>query len=218
MKKQHLRFTVILLICLLMPLMATAQVVDIPDPNLRTAIELALNKRAGAPITVDDMATLTELTAKNANISDLSGLEFASNLTQLDLSGEVIADAWQNSNSVSNLSPLAGLVNLRALSLYSNSVSNLSPLSGLTNLEVLILADNAISNITPLSGLTKLNTLGLWYNSISDIAPLSGLIDLTVLNLYNNSVSDISPLSDLTNLEVLVLWENSVSDILPLAA
>ena len=217
MKKQHLRFTVILLICLSMPLLATAQVVNIPDPNLRAAIELALNKRVGAPITVDDMATLTELTAKNANIGNLSGLEFATNLTQLDLSGEVIADALRNSNSVSDLSPLAGLVNLKTLSLYSNSVSDLLPLAGLTNLEVLILADNSISNIAPLANLTQLKELGLWFNSITDISPLEGLIDLAVLDLYSNSVSDISSLENLTQLEVLVLWNNSVSNISPLS-
>ena len=41
MKIQSLRFTVFLLICLLIPLMATAQTVNIPDPNLRAAIEAA---------------------------------------------------------------------------------------------------------------------------------------------------------------------------------
>ena len=213
MKPQPLRFTVFLLIFLSMPLMATAQTVDIHDANLRAAIEVALNKRVDAPITADEMATLGQLTAKNANISDLTGLEFATNLTELDLSGEVVAGFWRNSNSVSNISALSGLINLRVLDLYSNSVSDISALSGLTNLEVLILADNSISDISPLSDLTNLTGLGLWENSISDISALSGLINLRVLVLYNNSVSSIAALSGLTNLEVLVLWDNSVSDI-----
>ena len=33
---------------------------SIPDPNLRAAIENALGKAAGAPITADEMATLTQ--------------------------------------------------------------------------------------------------------------------------------------------------------------
>ena len=37
--------------------------VDIPDPNLRAAIEKALGKGAGTTITADEMATLT-LTAQ----------------------------------------------------------------------------------------------------------------------------------------------------------
>ena len=58
MKNQILRFTLSLLMCLTLPLTATAQVVNIPDPNLRAAIEKDLNKASGATITVAEMATL----------------------------------------------------------------------------------------------------------------------------------------------------------------
>ena len=57
--------------------------VDIPDPNLRAAIESALGKTSGDTITVADMTGLAELNAPNANISDLTGLEHANNLTRL---------------------------------------------------------------------------------------------------------------------------------------
>ena len=77
MNKQFLHFIFFLLICFSLPLTATAQVVDIPDPNLRAAIESALGKVSGATITIADMETLTKLEAGNANISDLTGLEFA---------------------------------------------------------------------------------------------------------------------------------------------
>ena len=81
--KRDLYFTFFLLICLTLPLPATAQVVDIPDPNLRAALEDALGKASGAAITAGEMATLTELNARDASISDLTGLEFAANLTTL---------------------------------------------------------------------------------------------------------------------------------------
>ena len=64
MNKQILRFNFFLLIYLTLSLTATAQVVDIPDPNLRAAIENALGVPTGASITVDKMATLTQLEAK----------------------------------------------------------------------------------------------------------------------------------------------------------
>ena len=51
MKRKLLYFTFFLLMCLTLPLPATAQVVDIPDPNLRAAIEGALGKNAGDLIT-----------------------------------------------------------------------------------------------------------------------------------------------------------------------
>ena len=102
-----------LFIFLTLPLTATAQVVDLPDPNLRAAIEKALNKTPGSPIAPVEMATLIHLEARNANISDLTGLEGATNLTELFLGAEwTEEEGWLNSNSVSNLSPLADLTNL----------------------------------------------------------------------------------------------------------
>ena len=65
--------------------------VDIPDANLRAAIETALRKARGAPISRAEMASLTRLEAPNSNISDLTGLEFATNLTELNFAERVIA-------------------------------------------------------------------------------------------------------------------------------
>ena len=50
------------------PLTATAQTVNIPDDNLRAAIEEALGKTPGARITTNEMATLTRLDAANKKI------------------------------------------------------------------------------------------------------------------------------------------------------
>ena len=50
--------------------------VDIPDSNLREAIETALGVVLSNPIALSEMAALTRLEARNANISDLTGLEF----------------------------------------------------------------------------------------------------------------------------------------------
>ena len=118
----------------------SAEVVSIPDPNLRAAIEKALGKASGATITADEMTTLTQLHAREANISDLAGLEHAINLKFLDL----------YNNSISDISPVAGLTKLTTLYLYSNSISNLSALSDLINLTRLWLQENNISDLSPL--------------------------------------------------------------------
>ena len=60
-------------------------VVSIPDANLRAVIQDVLQKSRFAPITVTDMASLTALDASNRDIRDLTGLEFATNLTALNL-------------------------------------------------------------------------------------------------------------------------------------
>ena len=74
MKKQPFRFTFFLLMCLALPLMATAQVVDIPDPNLRAAFEKALGKTSGATITAEEMAKVEISLANASGVLSLSSV------------------------------------------------------------------------------------------------------------------------------------------------
>ena len=191
--------------------------ITIPDANLRAAIETALRKASGASITRAEMASLTRLEAPNSNISDLTGLEFATRLTSLGLGTEWVSGENVNSNHISDLSPLSDLTNLRSLYLGNNDISNITPLSNLTNLTTLNLNDNFVSDITPLSNLINLTTLDLGNNDISDITLLSNLINLTTLDLGNNDISDITLLSNLINLTNLALGNNDISNITPLS-
>ena len=146
MKKQPFRFILFLLVCLSPPMIATAQTVDIPDSNLRAAIESIFGKAAGDPITAAEMGTLTFFSASNANINVLTGLEYATNLTYLFL--------WNN--AISDLTSLGGLTSLQFLDLQGNSVSDLSPVMGLTNLIFLGLRDNSVSELSSLVANTGL--------------------------------------------------------------
>ena len=191
MKRGLLYFILFLLMCLTLPLPATAQVVNIADSNLRAAIEAELGKASGATITADEMATLTHLEASNANISDLTGLEFATNLQSLHLGyGEV-----GNSNAVKDLSPLADLIQLTSLDLAGNGISDISSVTGLTNLTWLHFWGNSISDISPVVGLINLTTLYLGDNNISDLSPLvanTGLGSGDTVNVQYNPLSYLS--------------------------
>ena len=219
MNKQFLRFTFFLLMSLNLPLTATPQVINIPDPNLRAAVEKTLDKAPGATITMADMANLTRLEARNANISDLTRLEFATNLTGLHLGDtHVEEEGWINSNSIEDLSPLVGLTNLTWLNLSQNNITDLSPLAQLTNLTWLDIGGNNLSNISPVSGLINLTALRLWRNNIKDISPIVDLTHLAELNLDGNNISNISAAAGLTDLAKLRLQNNRISDISPLVA
>ncbi len=175
----------------------SAQTVSIADPNLRQAIEAALDKTSGAPITEAEMDSLIELRAPNADISDLTGLETAVNLQRLDLGREYVSAEGRfiNNNSISDLTPLAGLTQLTVLDLNGNAISDISVLSGLTNLVVLRLGGNVITDISALSGLTNLVVLRLWDNNISDISPLvanRGLGAGEGISVSENPLNDIS--------------------------
>ena len=203
--------------------------VDIPDPKLRAAVAEAIGVSPSTSIIRGWMAQLTNLLVNEANISDLTGIEFATRLTVLEAWGNRISDIspvarltklrqlYLRKNRISDIAPLAGLTNLEALNLWDNNVSNLSAVAGLTNLEVLNLNSNSISDLSPVAGLTKLSVLTLSDNNISDISVLAGLTRLSSLSLNTNSISDISPLAGLTKLKQLQLGENRISDISPVA-
>ena len=192
--------------------------ITIPDANLRAVIEDSLNKARGEAITAAEMATLTRLEAPNSRVRDLTGLEYATELTVLNL-GYVLTNGNRvNSNSISDLSPLSSLTKLTELNLFRNTIADLSPLSNLTELRVLDLSANSyISDISPLSGLTMMRTLHLYNNNISNLSPLSGMTELRWLDVSNNLIWDISPLSTLTELRGLALNNNAVSDLSPLS-
>ena len=110
--------------------------VPLPDPNLRAKIAETLGKPLGATLTFAEMLKLRMLTANNAGILDLTGLQHASNLTSLSL----------NNNSISDVAPLTGLTRLTTLNLRDNWISNASPLTDLTHLHRLNLQDNPLSD------------------------------------------------------------------------
>ena len=204
--------------------------VDIPDSNLRAAIEKALGKAPGDTIIALDMENLTRLAASEVGIMNLTGLEDATNLTVLYLHRNSITDIsvvadltkltelfiW--GNNISDMSAVSRLTRLTKLGLGSNPIRDISAVSGLTNLTELYLGRSSIRDISAVSGLTNLTKLHLWDNSITDISAVSGLTNLTELYLENNFIRDISVVSRLTNLTKLSIWGNSVSDISPLVA
>ncbi len=189
-----------------------SEIVEIPDPSLAWAIRRALSLRNSADITKSAMAQLTTLRADSALFrgrpvpKDLTGLEHATNLTHLNLSGDRVID----------LTPIAGLRNLISLRLYSNEFSSLTPLEGLTSLKSLDLSSNGINDITSLIGLTNLVELFIQLNEIQDITPLKDMTNLETLYLPENNVEDITALEGLTNLTRLYINANSIQNIAPL--
>ena len=182
----------------------------LPDPNLRMAIRETLRAETGlpdhTPLTKEHLKHFTHLDVENNNISDLTGLEHATNLEDFNGDG----------NQISDLTPLSGLVHLHTLTLRKNQISDISPLANLTILHRLHLALNQISDITPLEHLTGLRWLDLEHNQIWDISVLSNFTILEELRLTDNFIIDISPLANLTILHRLHLALNQISDITPL--
>ena len=205
--------------------------VHIPDSNLRAAIAEALGKSPNAPITAEEMERLKRLEARNRGIQDLTGLQFATNLSELHL----------RDNQISDLSPIAGLINLRSINFMHNPVSDLSPLRGLRNLTTISGTGSKASDLSPIAGLIQLKSIDIDFIDspfpiIHDTEQLSRLVNLTFLALdgaddltplarfpkletlfvSNSNIRDLKPLAGLTNLTLIHMGGSSVSDLSPL--
>lgn len=140
---------------------------------------------------------------KNNRIKNLMGIEYFTNLTELNL----------GYNTIDDISKLSDLTKIKSLNLSGNQISDISHLQYLTKLIELDLSTNKISDISSLKNLTGLKVLNLHWNQINDISSLQSLTNLTKLDLTYNKIDDISSLQDMTNLTRLDLDSNQIYDI-----
>ena len=92
---------------------------------------------------------------------------------------------------IEDLTPLAGLRNLKALDMASlHKVADLSPLSALENLRSLRLSGYGLSDYSPLFGLGNLEALFLPHCRLTDPAPLAKLRNLKSLVLLRSAFTD----------------------------
>lgn len=173
----------------------------VPDPALRAAIAVALDHQG--EIGPRELEKLTRLRAVGQDIGDLTGLEYATNLSILVI----------GANRVTDLSPLARLSNLTELHAWNNAIRDVSPLTELKALRKLQLGANQVSDLIPLTALTDLSHLDLAANGIDNIGALAAMTGLKWLSLDDNEIADLSPLQGLARLTKLWLWRNRVNSI-----
>ena len=178
-------------------------VVDIKDLLLKQAINVSLDRPSDADITIADMQSLTSLSCMNCGVSDLSGLEHATNLVNVDL----------HENYITDLTPLANLTKLESICLGDNRISDLSALANLENLASLEVSYNQVADLSPVSKLTNLQTMMATNNKIEDISVLATLNNLKTLDLSQNNVQNIEALATIDTLERANLQQNPVEDV-----
>ncbi|MDE0467378.1 MAG: leucine-rich repeat domain-containing protein [Candidatus Poribacteria bacterium] len=140
--------------------------VKMPDANLAAAVRQELGLPASTPITEQAMQRLTTLGASAREITNLTGLEYATQLVRLDL--------WEN--KIQDVNPLSNLTQLQQLHLQANRIMDIKAFAGLTELRHLHLWGNQIRDISVLANLTKLESLLLAGNPIQDNSPLHSLL------------------------------------------
>ncbi|HHQ0952804.1 TPA: LapB repeat-containing protein, partial [Listeria innocua] len=155
---------------------AAQDIVNIPDPVLKSYLNSQLGQPSTSDITEAQMDTITNVTISNSSLTDLTGLDYAHNLTLLHLSNTGVTD----------YALVAKIPSLTNLSIDGNNLTtdSLPDLNGLTNITNLNLSPGKLDN----SALSKFNKMP----------------NLTYLNLdSNSSITDIMPLKSIPNLATL---------------
>lgn len=156
------------------------------DPALAGEVRSALGLEAEAPITASALASLTELQAESKGISNLEGLQYATNLTKL----------WLDGNNITDISSLSALEHLENLDLSGNPIDDISAISGLSNLWRLNVSNTSIGDddIVNLAIHQQSGILNLSSTAITDMAALAQKLNsmtLTELNLEGLELDDI---------------------------
>ncbi len=203
--------------------------VNIPDAYLKTALQNLLNLSSDSAITVENMFSLTgSLNLAGMSISNLTGLEYAINVTSISL----------GNNSVTSLEPLKNLYKLKNLDYSNNNVKavpswifdmqSLESVNGSANgstvfssgpsaentvLKSMYFENNKFTSVPDLSLCTSLEILSLSNNEFTQFpSNLLSLTKLQMLNLANNEISTVPDLSALTSLNTINFDGNNLTE------
>ena len=183
------------------------------DPVLVAALAAALDVPAvpapgggldfGVPVHASDLGTIVRLDLSNLGLTDLTGIEYATNLLSLNVSG----------NSLHGLlGPLepgvaevgrpgagsrVGLARLNYLMIDSAGLddADLMSIELLSELRLLTAAGNNLTSTDALHLMTHMTWLDLSANELNSVAGLGAMTDLQVARLADNHLVDIGPLA-----------------------
>ena len=142
---------------------------------------------------------VTSLNIEDKNLTDISGIEYFTNLTSLDCSD----------NQLTAL-PVENLTNLTSLRCGNNQLTAL-PVENLTNLTELYCSYNQLTDL-PVEKLTNLTELSCSYNQLKEL-PVESLTNLTSLYCDNNQLTAL-PVGNLTQLKNLYCNNNQLIALL----
>jgi formylglycine-generating enzyme required for sulfatase activity len=178
-----------------------AQTVSIPDQGLNAAIRDTLHIPS-APLTVQDLLTLTNLDASRRNVRATVGLETASNLVSLNL----------QINLLTNFPIPTTFTKLAVLDVSANPLTNFSVPSFVTNLASLTIEGCSLTNVTLPPTLTALTNFDIEGNNVRNFNLPATLTSLVSLDLGFNLFTSFSLPAGLTNLSTFYFAGNPLTN------
>jgi hypothetical protein len=120
-------------------------------------------------IDLSPLAGMTKLTSLQMACVPVSDISVVKNMPEL-----ISFTAW-GGGLITDISPLAGLPKLQALTIRENKIADVTPLAGMTNLLLLDISDNLITDVTPLASLVNLERLFIANNPAKDLSSLAAI-------------------------------------------
>ena len=130
-----------------------------------------------------------------SQLNSVQGIEYATNLKSLELSGSATLDGNINLSSLTKLTSLSIHSNIKLDKVILTNENGI----GVTNLVALNASNCEIVEISGLEYNVSLENLYINTNKIHDISNISNLINLKEIYINNNAISDLSPLQNLIN-------------------
>ncbi|MHB8126082.1 MAG: cell wall-binding repeat-containing protein [Desulfitobacteriaceae bacterium] len=152
--------------------------INFTDQNLKSVVGDLVGKDIDETIYKSDVLNIDSIKASSSSITDLTGLEYFSNLKTLYLAN----------NSLTKVTSLMKLTNLEVLKLNNTELKDLSALKGLTSLTYLNISNNNIKDFSQLRDFTRLTTLYL-ENNLPLIDTPNYTPDYSPVRLYYHNLS-----------------------------
>jgi internalin A len=146
-----------------------ASVELVPDAGLARALSKALS---GGEITIQTLKQLRNLDAADQNISNLTGLEYCTNLEGLSL----------QDNNITDVGPLSALVCLESLSLNHNPVADMAAAGSLPELRKLYIGATKVSSLSFVTNFPRLELLSCVFSQVTSLIDLHLAVFLTKNN------------------------------------
>lgn len=189
-----------------------ADTITIADPILKQVILSTLGLPSDSELTQADMERLTNLSLNSAEISTLSGLEHATNLSSIYMN---------TTNNITDFSPLEQLSSLTFVTLQTKSLTsdNFPDLSNNTELTNLSLGSTSIDDdiLPKIAQLTSLTRIYMDSNmNITTIAPFKVLPNLKSLSVQFCGITDFTVINEFPALNDLAAFgQNTGRNDLP---
>lgn len=225
-----------LLLALSLFSVANAQIITIPDADFKAKLleanasnsiatnsagnSMIIDANSDGEIQISEALNVSNLYLNNFEISNLTGIEFFTNLiilqctdnklTSLDVSKLTKLDSFFcSTNFITNLN-ISGLSSLTSLGCDENQLTSLN-FTGTNNLYVLQCNDNQLTGLD-LTGISNLNVLHCQNNKLINLN-MTGLNNLSSLNCENNLLSSLDA-TGLNNLGNLYCYNNQLTNLI----